>query len=188
MSPLSQSLASLAQQHKLAGTLASVVRAEMPAIEAARLAGLSFAQICQGLEALGISASARTLRHTVYRIQAEQRRKAPAEGRAPEGPDKSARMPARAAPSVSTAPAKGDESKPKVAPMVQAEVQATDQRTCRKPNRPDPRLCAQHHQHARRHGRARPAVPQHRYPARRSKLGPGPARKSRFTRHAASLA
>ena len=138
MSPLSQSLASLAQQHKLAGTLASVVRAEMPAIEAARLAGLSFAQICQGLEALGISASARTLRHTVYRIQAEQRRKAPAEGRAPEGPDKSARMPARAAPSVSTAPAKGDESKPKVAPMVQAEVQAMTKEPVASPTGPIP--------------------------------------------------
>ena len=84
MSPLSQSLAALGQQHKLAGSLASLVRAEMPAIETARQAGLSYAQICQGLAALGVAASARTLRHTVYRIQAEQQRKAHAAGPLPE--------------------------------------------------------------------------------------------------------
>ncbi len=76
MSRLSQSLATLAQQQKLAGSLASVVRAEMVAIETARQAGLSYGQICQGLALMGVTSSARTLRHTVYRVQAELRRNA----------------------------------------------------------------------------------------------------------------
>ena len=48
MSRLSQSLATLAQQQKLAGSLASVVRSELVAIETARQAGLSDARTYPG--------------------------------------------------------------------------------------------------------------------------------------------
>jgi hypothetical protein len=54
------------------------VRAELGAIQAARRAGLSYEEICKGLHTLGIEVSARTLRHTVYRIQGQQGAIAPA--------------------------------------------------------------------------------------------------------------
>jgi hypothetical protein len=78
MSPLTQCLADLARQRQLRRSIASVVRAELSAIQAARRAGLSYAEICKGLHSLGIEVSARTLRHTVYRIQGQQGATAPA--------------------------------------------------------------------------------------------------------------
>ena len=121
MSPLSQSLAALAQQRKLAGSLASLVRVEMPAIESARQAGLSYAQICQGFAALGIEASARTLRHTVYRIQAEQQRKALAAPPLPETRPRAAAA-APADPPAAHAPASANRSAPEALPEPQPAV------------------------------------------------------------------
>jgi hypothetical protein len=72
MTPLTQSLANLARKRQLTRSVASVVRAELGAILAARQAGLNYEQICMGLRELGLEVSARTLRHTVYRIQAEK--------------------------------------------------------------------------------------------------------------------
>lgn len=72
MTPLTQSLASLARKRQITRSVASVVRAELAAILAARQAGLSYEQICMGLRDLGLEVSARTLRHTVYRIQGEK--------------------------------------------------------------------------------------------------------------------
>lgn len=72
MTPLTQSLASLARKRQITRSVASVVRAELAAILAARQAGLSYEQICMGLRELGLEVSARTLRHTVYRIQGEK--------------------------------------------------------------------------------------------------------------------
>ncbi len=65
MTPLTQSLASLAHKRQITRSVASVVRAEMAAIVAARQAGLSYEQICMGLRALGLDVSARTVRQTV---------------------------------------------------------------------------------------------------------------------------
>ena len=72
MTPLTQSLANLARKRQFTRSVASVVRAELSAILAARQAGLSYEQICMGLRDLGLEVSARTLRHTVYRIQGEK--------------------------------------------------------------------------------------------------------------------
>lgn len=63
----------------LGRTLSGIVRSELATIEAALAHGVRYEQLCQHLAALGVKASAGTLRQTVYRLRREQGRTLAAE-------------------------------------------------------------------------------------------------------------
>lgn len=71
---LASVLAAQIQASMLGRTLSGIVRSELATIEAALAHGVRYEQLCQHLAALGVKASAGTLRQTVYRLRREQGR------------------------------------------------------------------------------------------------------------------
>ncbi len=104
-----QNLASVLDAHiqasMLGRTLSGIVRSELATIEAALAHGIRYEQLCQHLAALGVKASAGTLRQTVYRLRREQGRTLAAESTRASGdavPPAMARPPTNQPSSAST--------------------------------------------------------------------------------------